>query len=364
LRRSKLGQRRFFTVKFPALIPLLIILSLITAIAAGCGEKPDEPVVNEPAVVVPEPVEVEVEPEPEEPEFAFAFPFTGLGTDVENKVRPVMVFVENSPRARPQSGLHEADMVFEILAEGDITRFLAVYQSKSPEVIGPVRSARPYFVEIGSGLDAMIVHAGWSQAAMNMFVERKLAHFDQVYGDHAYYWRDNTRKAPHNLYTNIEKIRQGAEDKRFRKEWNTVKLNYLDKAALVSGESALKMDIHYINGYYVSYEYDKETGLYSRFMLGEPHKDKETEIQITASNILVAEGAHKVLDNVGRRAVDVLGPGVGKLFQQGKVQEVTWESKDGIIRAYDSEGKELELVPGVTWFHVVPKGSKIDITAS
>jgi hypothetical protein len=161
------------------------------------------------------------------------FPLTGLPAEHEVESRPIMVMVENSPAARPQSGLDQADIVYEILAEGDITRFAAVYQSRSPEKIGPVRSIRPYYVEIGDGLDAYIVHAGWSQEAMNLIASRGLDHFDEVYGDGKYYWRDSGRKMPHNLYTSIERIRKGIADKGFRTEWNGPKPTF----ALASGET-------------------------------------------------------------------------------------------------------------------------------
>src|SRR5699024_9560113 len=96
----------------------------------------------------------------------------------------------NSANARPQSALDQADIVYEVLAEGGITRFAAIFQSQSPKVVGPIRSARPYLVEFGDAYDALIAHSGWSQAAMNMLAERNLPHFDEIYGDGAYFWRD------------------------------------------------------------------------------------------------------------------------------------------------------------------------------
>jgi hypothetical protein len=94
---------------------------------------------------------------------SLTFPLTGLKSQQLVKTRPFAVMVENAPAARPQSGLGQADVVYEILAEGEVTRFAAVFQSHEAKVIGPVRSIRPYFVEIGAALDAVIVHAGWSQ---------------------------------------------------------------------------------------------------------------------------------------------------------------------------------------------------------
>lgn len=270
-----------------------------------------------------------------------------------------MVMVENQEKARPQTGLTQADIVYEILAEGDITRFVAVYQSQAPKIIGPVRSIRPYFVEIGDGLDALIVHAGWSQAAMNMLVARKLDHFDEVYGDGAYYWRDSSRKAPHNLYTSIELIKKGAEHKKFRTEWRNPELLFDEEDATPQGEPANEVTVHYIQGYYVTYQYDETTKQYARFMLGEPHTDKESGEQITTKNIMVCFADHKILDDKGRRAVDVNGPGKGYLIEDGKVREIVWKRENGVIRPY-IDGREVGLLPGKTWVQVVPIGSKVE----
>jgi hypothetical protein len=335
------------------------MIFLLAVLLTACGSK-NKIAENDPE---PEPIEQEVEPSPvepeaEEPPLPYTYPLTGIGTEQEAKDRPVAVMVENSPKARPQSGLDQADIVYEILAEGEITRFVAVYQSKSPEVIGPVRSIRPYFVEIGAALDAYVVHAGWSPDAMALIRKLKLAHFDQVYGDHAYYWRDKSRKAPHNLYTSVDKIREGAADKQYRETWNEIRLNFLKEDQTAEGEAAAEVTIPYLSGYKVSYRYDETLGAYLRSMAGEPHVDKETGETLIAYNVLICKTSHKVLDDAGRRAVDVHGPGEGYLLQQGKIREVTWQLKDGLIRAF-ADGEELPLVPGTTWIQIVPTGSDI-----
>jgi hypothetical protein len=291
----------------------------------------------------------------------FTAPLTGLGIDKPTMDRPIMVMVENTPIARPQTGLNDADVVYEILAEGEITRFVAVYQSKLPEVIGPVRSIRPYFVEIGKGLDAIIIHAGWSQDAMNKIIQLKVDHLDQVYGDDRYYWRDNTRKKPHNLYTSIEKISQAAIDKKFHTEWRNPELKFISSMdPKLVGQTVNNITIPYIAGYEVGYTYNKESGLFSRSMMGEPHKDKVSGKPIEATNVIICEAAHQILDAAGRRAVNIHGPGKGYLLQEGKMKEVNWEEKNGFIRVNDETG-ELGLLPGKTWIQFVPKGTQIKV---
>lgn len=344
-------------MKFPRVLSGLLILMLLMA---GCGlagnseknnETPEE--VEEPEVVVPE-------PEPEPPKPAFTYMLTGLPTETEHNERAVMVMVENQAQARPQSGLHQADIIYEVLAEGDITRFAVIYQSHIPDLIGPVRSIRPYYIELGKQLDSLIIHAGWSPEAQRILTGSGTYPFiNEVYsGDHAYFWRSQDRRAPHNVYTSKEKITEGWEDKKYRTDWEGIQLGFWEDAVEVPGEAANKVTLDYIGSYSVSYDYDEAKGVYLRSMEGEPHNDRETEEQLSAANVLIAEAQHQILDNVGRRAVDIHGPGHGWLVQAGKMREVTWEMKDGLVRAY-VDGEEQKLVPGQTWINFIPGGSGV-----
>jgi hypothetical protein len=336
--------------------------SLLLAACSEAQSNEETPPQPEPGNTAEQPAEEEQATEAAPP---YRYPLTGMPTERELTDRPMVVMVENSPAARPQSGLHKADIVYEILAEGDITRFVAVYHSQTAEKIGPVRSIRPYFVELGAGLDAVIVHAGWSQDAMNIITAKKLNHLDQVYGDHKYYWREKSRKAPHNLYTSTELIREGARDKKFRQNWNNPALTFADSKEVVvfEGQAGVSVTIPYIHGYSVGYEYDAAAGLYRRTMAGKPHTDAESGERLSAANVLICEADHRILDKAGRRAVDVFGPGEGLLLQGGKAREVIWENKNGAIRAYakDGNGAELPLLPGPTWVHVVPSISKVTL---
>ncbi len=119
-------------------------------------------------------------PEPSKP--TYIAPLTGLPVDHGINHRVIAVMVNNHSKARPQSGLNQADMVYEILAEGMITRFLAVYHSQEPEIVGPIRSIRPYYLDIMKGLDALIVHAGASDEADAMLKKGSLPDVDGLVG--------------------------------------------------------------------------------------------------------------------------------------------------------------------------------------
>lgn len=343
---------------------LIVCLALIV-LAAGCGQpKPTED--PEPEPPLPAPI-IEPEPEPEpEPEivYPYTYPLTGIGTEEEMAARPILVLIENHKAARPQSGLIDADIVYEILAEGEITRFAAVFHSQQPEVIGPVRSLRPYFAQIAEGMDAMIVHAGYSPAAIEYVQKKKLDRLDEIYGGGAYFWRSKERSKPHNLYTSMELIRKGQENRKLRTEWNQPEaIPFADKDIVMTGEPAEKVRVDYLLGYHVEYEYDAEKETYLRYMAGAPHVDKESEEQIEAANIMIIAASHRVVDNVGRREIDVYGPGKGWIAQKGKVREIVWEQKDGIIRPYIN-GEEVPLIPGKTWVQVISPDLKVTFSAA
>ena len=357
MKARAMGKRKLTT--------LFLILAVVMVLqACGKSQQPAADMDPEPAAAeeenetAEEPAEEEP---PEEPPKPFTYPFTGLGSDTEVKDRPIVVMVENSPAARPQDGLHKADIVYEVLAEGEITRFVTVFQSQEADIIGPVRSLRPYFAEIGDGLDGYIVHAGWSAEAGAMIAKRKLANFDEIYGDGAYYWRDKSRKAPHNLYTSTALIREGAVKKKYRQEWNAKSLKFYEPGAepAIAGEPAASLKVHYIRGYNVSYEYDAESGLYKRLMADKPHTDKTSGTQITARNVMVIFAKHRIVDDAGRREVDVFGPGEGHLFQQGRKLDIEWKNEGGVIRPF-AGGQEVPLLPGQTWVQIVPIGSKVE----
>ncbi|MFM9329929.1 DUF3048 domain-containing protein [Paenibacillus mesotrionivorans] len=331
-------------------------------------------------------------------DYSVQFPLTGLFSTGQKDARPIAVMVENSPAARPQSGLGDADVVYEILAEGDITRFAAFYHCRSPVKVGPVRSIRPYYVDVAAAMDAVLVHAGWSQEAMNRVDAGGVDHFDEVYGDRVYYWRSPDRKQPHNLYTSIEGIRRGMDKKQLRTAWTPVLPMFEAGEArgearpsgaegraagaegeAVSGEPAGSASadasvaagaggtgeavrLPYSAGYAVSYRYDAASGQYLRWMNGVPHTDAETGRQLAAANVLICRSSHKVTDSAGRRRVDVQGPGSGYVLSGGKVQAAVWQLRDGLVRAYAADGQqEITLAPGVTWIQFVPEAMAVEL---
>jgi hypothetical protein len=319
----------------------------VVVLLAGCGNQEkklmEQPIVHESSSPTPTP---------------FTYPLTGFRTDKLVTNRPIVVMVENMALARPQSGLDKADLVYEILAEGDITRFVAVYQSQTAVKIGPVRSMRPYFAEIARGLQGAYFHAGGSQDAFQFVKRFNVREVDQIYGGSKYFWRASDRKMPHNLYTSSKLLQQAVADKGWDDAWTGLGFTYSDKPATKGGEKVDSVKMNYIQGYYVGYNWDAKQKKFIRTMLNDVHKDRETGTPLYANNIIIARAVHKIVDSYGRRNVNVIGPGEGYLLQDGKIIPVTWKSAYGHIRVYD-EDKELTLVPGKTWIHVVSESASV-----
>jgi len=167
-------------------------------------------------------------------------PLTGEPSDHEIKDRIIGVMINNHAKARPQSGLHQADIVYELLTEGMITRFVAFYQSHLPEVIGPVRSIRPYFIELMNGFDAIITHAGASEQAYAVLKNSSLPDLDEIKNAGEAFWRESFRVPPHNVYTSAEKIQQAAKKRGYRSEGRIPTIPFLDENTEVKGEPAKK----------------------------------------------------------------------------------------------------------------------------
>ncbi len=290
----------------------------------------------------------------------FTAPLTGLAVETAPTDRPLAVMINNAPAARPQSGLSAADIIIEVLAEGGITRFIAVFQSEGgADAVGPVRSIRPYLIELGESYDGVLVHAGGSPEAYSILQKQQKQHMDEISNGGPYFWRSKDRKAPHNLYTSVEKLREGAEKKGYSHEFQSPVYMYDEQGSTSAGEAVKQFELHYLlNSYKVTYDYDEVSGRYMRMVNGKPDEDKDNGHQLGAANIIVAGADHKVLDDVGRLAVNVDQGGEAMLFQKGKMIRGQWVRKKGDIIRFVQDGVEMKLVPGKTFINIVPNAPK------
>ena len=287
---------------------------------------------------------------------AYTAPLTGLPSVREVTNRPFAVMVNNLKPARPQSGLPHADIVWEVLAEGGITRLVAIFQSDEfTDPIGPIRSIRPYLIQIGESYGGILVHSGASNDALALLQHSGKADMDEINNAGAYFYRDKSRKAPHNLYSTLDKLKEGAAKKKYDKAVTVPALPFAVEGATGGGKPATNVDIQFLlKDYKVSYAYDPATKLYARSINGEPHTDLTTKTQLTTTNIAVIGAKHRTYDDYGRLDIDLDSGGPAVLIQLGKAVECEWKrGTDGAVHLM-KDGKELPMVPGKTYYHIVP----------
>jgi hypothetical protein len=335
-----------------------VISSALAMLLTACSskEKSVEPVKEEP-IVEEEPKQ---EKPPQEPVvvYPYTFPLTGIGSETSVDNRAVSVMVNNHPRARQQSGLHKADMVYELLAEGNVTRFLAIFQSERPEKVGPVRSARDYYIELAKGLKSLYIAHGYSPEAKKLLDSGYVDDLNGMQYDGTLFKRASFRKAPHNSYITFENILKGAEKNNFsmKGQPNPYSFYTEKELAALQGSPAESIKVSYYSSalFDVLFEYDQALGKYKRFSNGELTVDYDSKERILLDNLMILEMEHRFIDSYGRREINITSGGKGYLIQKGKMTEITWKNVDGQIMPF-LNGAAAKLVPGKTWINVIPK---------
>lgn len=271
----------------------------------------------------------------------------------------IAVVVDNFPETRPQSGLSKADVIYETVTEGGITRFLAVYKNEVVDKIGPIRSARTYFAEIADEWGAIFAHVGGNSDVLKYLKEQKysnLINLDQFFWED-YFERIGSIKMPHNVFSSTEVLN------RFLKEQNkSLKIaEKLPVIELFSGELvAKKVKIDFLlSDYLVEYNYNEQLKSYERKLAGKPHIDAETNKVLDTQNIIIqyVKTWDTKTDTPFSISMDLESGGEAVVFSQGKVTEGTWKKTDR-TRYYNSQGVEIAVVPGKIWVELVPKERK------
>ncbi len=279
--------------------------------------------------------------------------------------KPLAVVIENHPSSRPQSGLSDADLVYETLAEGGITRFLAIFQTKQIDKIGPVRSARSYFASIANSLNALFAHAGGSDQALAELSANKYPNLLDInqftYGD--YFNRDSSRQAPHNLYTSSQSL-NSILNKNSSNNWNKIKLFNFKATAT----SDLKTEVTNItlpfstDQFKVSYKFDPTTNSYLRSVNNQPQIDKNNNQQISTKNILVQlANITPNDDEKGTVDINLKTSGPCYLFHAGIYESCTWKYVDSKVIFTKNDGTDLFLEPGQTWIEIFPRNKQNEI---
>lgn len=288
-------------------------------------------------------------------------PYYTMMKEKEN-VRPIAIMIDNdNDAARPQIGLENAYLVYEIVVEGRATRFMALFKDYDIEKIGPVRSSRHYFLDYALENDAIYSHAGWSPKAARDISSLGVNNINGVTSDGACFWRDKTYdKTWHNLYTSTVKLSNQAKDvKKYRMETDksVIEYNKLD-TDIESAENGTEISIPYANFYKVSYSYDESTKRYVRFVNGKEHKS-QTDEALSAKNIIMYQVKNFNLndgENKGRQDLQNIGSGTGYYFSNGKAVKINWEKTARTEKTVYTleDGTPLTINPGNTYIQIVP----------
>jgi hypothetical protein len=264
--------------------------------------------------------------------------------------------IENYPDARPQSGLTKACTVYETVAEGGITRFMAIFVHNDVPKIGPVRSAREYFVDLAKQYDALYSHCGGPAYIYDIIKSYGVADLDEYLNKDSY-WRVSGRKKPHNLYTSTDKLRKRANQLDYSNDVFYQKPNFKDEAPLDTRPLSASININFSRPEYkVHYIFDRVNNVYKRFMGGKPHIDAETKKQLTVKNVVVQYAPISSIANdpKGRMQVSLIGTGKAIVFRDGRAIECQWirQSLDMLTKFYDSNNEEVKFNRGQTWIEL------------
>lgn len=289
--------------------------------------------------------------------------------DVNTKSRPYAVMVNNVEGARKlQSGLQDAYLIYEMMVEGGITRYLALFLDQNTERIGSIRSARHYYLDYALENDAIYVHHGYSPQARedwNSLGVDRIEVNESTTG-----WRDKSASKTYEftLFTNIEKLNKGIGSKRTERN-NDLLLNYsadeIDLSQLEGAIPANKINIKYSSNTNNNYVYDNENKVYLRSVNGKSQDDYVTGKQLTVKNIIVYSIKYSGIsgDDKGRQTIDNVGNGTGYYISDGYAVPITWHKdsrKSQTIYKYNN-GQEITVNDGNTFIQIVPESGSTNI---
>jgi hypothetical protein len=359
-KKDRLAGIKNFLHKKPQKKQLIVVASVASFVLIA-GSAAAFTLIKNPESLNPEPVIESTYVPPPEPVYS---PLTGTEVTAEQAARPITaIMIENSIDARPQSGLDDAGVVFEAIAEGGITRFLALYQESRPATVGPIRSARPYYVEWAKGFDASYVHVGGSPEGLVLVRSLGVKDLDQsTYGERLAS-RVSNRYAPHNMYTDFDRIDRlnnelGFTSSSFSAFQRKEKAPKDPEAAATSlTATKINFDISGAN-YNTSYAYDGASDTYARTMASRPHTDQESGKQIAPSVVIALITEYSINANRIHSVYRTTGTGEVLVFQDGMVTKGTWkkESQSAPLLILDATGQSLPLNPGQKWITAIPAG--------
>lgn len=331
----------------------LLIVSLLSVgvLMAGC-KKGEQSLVS----YWPKADKERVVPKPAEPP---RWPLTGLDAPSAEatKLRLVSVKIENSPEARPQTNMQMADVVYESVTEGGITRFNAIFQSQSPDTIGPVRSARLSDLYIVPEYNALFVFSGASSTVNARVKKAGIDDLSEDAGISYPFSRSSSRPRPHNLYLSLAKLREESVKRKMDQTQSLAGFTF-ERVSSEPTSVITSVSIPFSPANKVEWTYDAANKTYLRVNGGKKFMDAATNKQISARNVVVLWAQHKTAshDKVGSTTYEIVLSGSGQcaVFRDGQRFDGTWATDGTKPPSFKSQdGTLIKLSPGNTWFQVI-----------
>ena len=282
--------------------------------------------------------------------------------------RPIAVMIDNHSDAWPQAGLQKAYMIYEIIVEGGETRLMALFKGADVEKIGPVRSARHYFLDYAMENDAIYTHFGESPQASSDIKRYSIDEIDGISEDGTTFWRVKDKAAPHNAVTSMEKLIQSAKNKKYKMTSNKESvLNYVtDEVNLEDGQDAFSITIPHSQLQTVKYVYDEENKVYERYARNDLQTDWDTEEPITTKNIIITFCDNYTLndsENKGRQGLKNIGTFDGYYITNGRAIKIKCikSARDEQTVYQTLDGNEIEVNDGNTFVNICPTSADVTI---
>lgn len=353
-----------------AVVLVILLIAIFGSLGGGDGDiNETEPPITE-ASPSPTPTPT---PEPTPTPYAGPTnPLTGLPTDEDiSGNRPYAVMLNNLKVALPQLGVSQADIIYEALAEGGITRMLAVYQDISQVgIIGTVRSARHYYLDLAQAHDAIYIHAGGSPQAYTAISQRGITNIDGVKGSGQIFYRDssrmNTAGYEHSLMTTSELISTYVPNYNLRMEHGedySSNMTFTDEIGHLNGDSASKISAVFSSGKTGVFEYSEEDNVYYVSQYGSAYTDGNTGQQVSVSNVLVLFATVYQIagDTAGRLETLLTGSGSGYFAAGGEYVPITW-TKDSYSSQFVytlEDGSPVIFSVGKSYVNILPSGNTV-----
>ena len=348
-KRQEIEQRKLYLI-----IALLIVLALIIIFITYIALKKGNPTQPPAPVSSPTPVE--------KPEKVITV------VDQNSNDRPIAVMIDNAIGDARHAGLQDSYLNYEIIVEGGLTRIMAIYKDSDVSLIGPIRSARHYFLDYALESDAIYAHYGWSPYAEDDITKLSIDNIDGLTAPEAYR-RDNNSIAPHNVFTKMKFLKSYLDKTNYEQtstNWELLQYSAdpvdLNDTNYVPKE-ALKITVPYSANEYRTYAYDQANEYYLRATNGKPQIDRISGDQLHYKNIIIQRVPNRTLDNEGRQQVDTTGTGKGYFITNGYFLPIKWskESRDSKTYYTYDDGTEIMVNDGNTFIQIVPVDSNITI---